>query len=678
MLGFRFAEIRLTIFTNIMLYSLTETIKKILSNHIKDRYDYPISQVIVEQPPTAELGDLAFPLAFELAKFLKKSPKIIAAEISQEIGEVPGVTKVTVAGGGYLNFFFKRDVFLQELFNSHNSPLSDRKSHKIILEHTNINPNKAAHIGHLRNAILGDTFAHLLRFVGKNVEVQNYIDDTGVQVADVVVGFQYLEKMNLKDIKSITAKFDYYCWDLYAKVSKFYEKDSANRALRFNALKEIEDGQGETSKMADFISTTIVHCHIKTMERIGIQYDLLPKESDIIRLNFWQHAFQLLKDSGALNFEASGKNKGCWIMKLRSPNNNQQSNSKVLSDYDEDKIIVRSNGTVTYVGKDIAYQLWKFGLLGMDFSYHNFYTYPDGKNLAMTNSIPSTNSAAPYGHGSQVYNVIDSRQSYLQNIVKVGLQALSFNEQADKSTHFSYEVVGLSPKCCKDLGISLSDEDQKKTYIEVSGRRGLGVKADDLIDILSEKSKEEVTQRNPGFSEEEKQKIADSIAVGALRYFLLKYTRNSVIAFDFNDALNFEGETGPYLQYTVVRTKSIFRKVENEDPSFNINTISDFINSEEGGKFFNQEINDDYWRLIYLSAQLESTVRISVKTCEPATVAKYLFTLAQELNHFYHRYRIKDEPNQLKKSFLLVLMTIICNQLELGLHLMGISIPPRM
>ena len=185
MLGFRFAEIRLTIFTNIMLYSLTETIKKILSNHIKDRYDYPISQVIVEQPPTAELGDLAFPLAFELAKFLKKSPKIIAAEISQEIGEVPGVTKVTVAGGGYLNFFFKRDVFLQELFNSHNSPLSDRKSHKIILEHTNINPNKAAHIGHLRNAILGDTFAHLLRFVGKNVEVQNYIDDTGVQVADV-------------------------------------------------------------------------------------------------------------------------------------------------------------------------------------------------------------------------------------------------------------------------------------------------------------------------------------------------------------------------------------------------------------------------------------------------------------------------------------------------------------
>ena len=678
MLGFRFIEIRLASFTNIMLYSLTETIKDILSNHIKARYDYAISKVIVEQPPRAELGDLAFPLAFELAKKLRNSPKLIATEISQEIGDIPGVTKVTVAGGGYLNFFFKRGIFLQELFNSPNLPPSRGKSHKIILEHTNINPNKAAHIGHLRNAILGDTFARLLRYIGENVEVQNYIDDTGVQVADVVVGFQCLEKMNLHDLKSITTNFDYYCWDLYAKVSRFYEENPTNKSLRYNALKDIEQGHGETSRMADFISTTIVHCHIKTMERIGVQYDLLPKESDIIRLNFWQHAFRLLKDSGALNYETTGRNKGCWIMKLKSPNNNQKPDSKDVSDYDEDKIIVRSNGTVTYVGKDIAYQLWKFGLLGMDFSYHNFYTYSDGKRIAMTNSTPSKDSASPYGKGFQVYNVIDTRQSYLQNIVKLGLQALSFNEQADNSTHFSYEVVGLSPKCCKTLGISLSDEDKKKTFLEVSGRRGLGVKADDLIDILSEKSQEEVAQRNPDLSEEETQKIADSIAISALRYFLLKFTRNSVIAFDFDDALNFEGETGPYLQYTVVRTKSVFRKVAADNPTFNISTLSDFVNSEEGVKFLNRELNDDYWRLIYLSAQLESTVRISVKTCEPAAVAKYLFTMAQELNHFYHRYKIKDEASQMKKSFLLVLMTIICNQLELGLNLMGISVPPRM
>ena len=674
----QFVKRKLTNLTSTMLYSLIETIKELLYNHIKDRYDYSVPQIIIKQPPRVELGDLAFPLAFELAKILKNSPQKIATEISQTIGKVPGVTKITVAGGGYLNFFFKRDIFLQQLFNTHNSLPSDIESNKIILEHTNINPNKAAHIGHLRNAILGDTFARLLRFAGKNVEVQNYIDDTGVQIADVVVGFKYLEKMDLSDLKTIEGSFDYYCWDLYAKVSRFYEDNPENKTHRLNVLKEIEDGDGEIADMASFISETIVYCHIKTMERIGVQYDLLPKESDIIRLNFWSHAFQLLKDSGSLHFETSGKNKGCWVMKLKPLNNDQQPISKTSSDYDEDKIIVRSNGTVTYVGKDIAYQLWKFGLLGMDFSYQNFYTYPDGKKIAVTSPTPSTDFPSPYGNGTQVYNVIDSRQSYLQNIVKLGLRALSFDEQANNSTHFSYEVVGLSARCCRDLGISLSDEDQKKPYLEVSGRRGLGVKADDLIDILSKKSKVEVTKRHSESSEAERQKIANSIAIGALRYFLLKYTRSSVIAFDFNDALNFEGETGPYLQYTVVRTKSIFRKVEKEDPTFNIKATSDFINSEEGLTFINEEINDDYWRLIYLSAQLESTVRISIKTCEPATVAKYLFTLAQELNHFYHRYRIKDEANQMKKSFLLVLVTIICNQLELGLKLMGISIPPKM
>lgn len=663
-----------------MLVSLTERIKRLLVKKIQDRYAYSLSQIIVEQPPKVELGDLAFPLSFELAKKLRRSPRQIATEIALDLIDLPGIAKVEVAGAGYLNCFFKRDIFFKNLFETSTTSSVPECSGKVILEHTNINPNKAAHIGHLRNAVLGDTFARLLRLVGKTVEVQNYIDDTGVQVADIVVGFKYLEKKTLKEVTAIPGKFDYYCWDLYSKVFSFYEKDPANQELRSRTLKAIEEGENETAEMAQYISLTITRCHLKTMARLGVRYDLLPKESDILHLNFWNHAFQLLKDSGAIHFQPVGKNQGCWIMTATARHQNSDSlKATVESRHDDEKIIVRSNGTVTYVGKDIAYQLWKLGLLGMDFFYHSFYTYPDGKQVIMTNSsqtreVPQSN----FGKGKQVYNVIDSRQSYLQNIVIAGLRALGFNEQADHSIHFSYEMVALSPACCKELGIQLSKEDQLKPYVEVSGRKGLGVKADDLIDTLLEKSRAEVLSRHPDSNAQESQTIATSIAIGALRYFLLKYTRNSVIAFDFNEALNFEGETGPYLQYTVVRTNSIFRKVQEDDPRFNPQSLSDFMKSPEATSFLAGAITDEFWSLIYLSAQLESTVTVSIHTCEPASVAKYLFSLAQALNHFYHRHRIKDEPNTLRKHFYLALITIIRDQLQQGLDLMGITIPERM
>ena len=662
-----------------MLVSLVEPIKAALVAHIRDRYGHSPPQVIVEQPPHFELGDLAFPLCFELAKKLKRAPRQIASEIARDLTDLPGVDKVQVAGPGYLNCFLKRDELFKSLLEEPQDPDTPETSGKVILEHTNINPNKAAHIGHLRNAVLGDTFARLLRFVGERVEVQNYIDDTGVQVADVVVGFKYLEKKTLKEIKALAGKFDDYCWDLYAKISSFYDSDPEHSELRGRTLREIEQGEGETAEIARFVSRTIVQCHLATMSRIGVRYDLLPKESDILHLSFWDHAFQLLKKAEAIHYETEGRNRGCWVMTVGGPGQKDKSQPAESSEHEEDKIIVRSNGTVTYVGKDIAYQLWKLGLLGMDFFYHPFHTYAGGQRVMMTNSRASRDlSGSDFGKGERVYNVIDSRQSYLQNIVVAGLRALGFNRQADCSTHFSYAMVALSPACCEDLGIQLSEEDRRRPYLEVSGRKGLGVKADDLIDTLLEKSGAEVRSRHPNLTDRESQAIAESIAVSALRYFLLKYTRNSVIAFDFNEALNFEGATGPYLQYTVVRTNSIFRKVEEDDPRYGPQSLSDFIGRAETTGFLAEAITDEFWGLIYLAAQLESQVRVSIQTCEPASTARYLFSLAQALNHFYHRHRIKEEPDPIRKQFYLALITIVRNQLQNGLDLLGIAVPEKM
>ncbi|MCI0620700.1 MAG: arginine--tRNA ligase [Acidobacteria bacterium] len=666
-----------------MLVSLTEQIKQRFITHVQNHYGHTLTQLIVEQPPKTEMGDLAFPFCFELAKVAKKAPRQVATEIVNSIGDIAGAAKVQVAGPGYINVFFQRDTFFTQLFLTRKAPAEPASSGKIILEHTNINPNKAAHIGHLRNAVLGDTFARLLRFQGRDVEVQNYVDDTGVQVADVVVGFQHIENKTLEDVQAITGKFDYYCWDLYAKVSSFYEQSAQNAKLRGEALQRIEEGHNETAELAGHIAHRIVECHLNTMQRLGIEYNLLPKESDILHLRFWSHAFELLKKHGAIHFETSGKNQGCWIMRVGEKSTTKvdgsSPESNVDKEHDEDKIIVRSNGTVTYVGKDIAYQLWKLGLLGMDFFYHPFYRYANGQVAYMTNAESNREIEDPaFGGGSEVYNVIDSRQAYLQNIVIAGLRALGFHEQADRSTHFSYEMVALSPRCCEDLGIQLSEEDKQRPYIEVSGRKGLGVKADDLVDTLIDKSLQEVASRHADFSEAETRQTATTIAISALRYFLLKFTRNSVIAFDFKEALSFEGETGPYVQYAVVRASNIFRKVQDDDPACNAAGIRQAIEDGSLREFLSKGIEDELWKLIYLAAQLETNVSLSIQMAEPSTVAKYLFSLAQAFNNFYHKHRIIVEPDPLRKRFLLGLTQIIHERLLQGLQLLGIQVPDKM
>src|SRR5438067_6666123 len=491
----------------------------------------------MEQPPKIAFGEFALPLAFELAKRLRKSPRKAAEDIVSGLGGVPGFKVSELAGAGYINARVDRSEFIRQMLSRDRCPATPKD--KILVEHTSINPNKAAHIGHLRNAILGDTFVRLLREAAHPVDVQNYIDNTGVQVADVVVGFEHLERKPQSQVEELarTPRFDYYCWGLYARVSQWYEEDPEHKQVRLDTLHKLERGGNETARLADLIATAILTRHLETMQRLDITYDFLPRESEILHLHFWELAFEQMKEKGVLRYETEGKNKGCWVMKRSSASSSAEAE-------EDDKVIVRSNGTVTYVGKDIAYHLWKFGLLGRDFGYRRFYRYPDGHDCWI--SAEHGESDHPhFGGVTEIYNVIDSRQADPQNNVVEALRALGYTEQAAHYQHFSYEMVALTPRCAIELGYHVSDEDRKRAYIEVSGRKGFGVKADDLLDALIMSAQKEVDLRQPERTEAERQHIATQIAIGALRYFMLKFTKNAVIAFDLKDSPSLEGETGP-------------------------------------------------------------------------------------------------------------------------------------
>ncbi|MGA9883021.1 MAG: arginine--tRNA ligase [Candidatus Acidiferrales bacterium] len=675
-----------------MYKALEDRFRKVLRHHIHERYktDVPI---VTERPPKLSMGEIASPLCFELAKRLKKPPRALAQEIANSLKPIPGVARVEVAGGGYLNAFLDRAAFFRAACDEASkqpagAPAEAASSApKVMVEHTSINPNKAAHIGHLRNAVLGDTFSRLLRFTGHRVEVQNYIDNTGVQVADVVLGFLHLEPKSPEEVRSLAAapKFDYLCWDLYTRVTLWLAEDKARLAIRANTLKEIEESHGAAAQMAEIVSTAIVRCHLRTLDRLGISYDLLSRESEILHLKFWDAAFEMLKKSGAIQFATSGKNQGCWVMQLSSneetatvAENEVKTDEEEPSQLAEAKIIVRSNGTVTYVGKDIAYHLWKFGLLGRDFYYRPFHKHPDGREAwTTTGDPPSAPDAPEFGQAHEVYNVIDARQAYPQQVVAAGLRALGYTEHADHLKHFSYNVVALTPRCASELGYEIPEEDSKKPYIEVSGRKGQGVKADDLIDQLEASARKEVESRHPDLAGmAEGIQMVDAISKGALRYFLLRYTRSTVIAFDFHDALSFEGETGPYVQYAVVRVQGIWRKGAEVDPQFEGG--SDLLSSEAVGTILAPGVGDDLWDLIVLAGSLDSRIDAALSAQEPAFLTRYAFELAQAFNIFYHKHHILSEQDPERRSFLLKLVWLVREQLVATLALLGITAPEKM
>jgi arginyl-tRNA synthetase len=645
---------------------------------LRRTYGVELPNIVIEQPPKVELGEYALPLAFELAKRLRKAPRKIAEEIVAGIGEIEGFEKLELAGAGYLNARLKRAPFAAALA-ADQKPAAEIPSGKILVEHSSINPNKAAHIGHLRNAVLGDTFVRLLRYAGREVDVQNYIDNTGVQVADVIVGFTHLEAKSRAEIERLASqpRFDYYCWDLYARVSQWYEADKQNQRVRTETLHAIEDAGSEIGAIADLISTAVLRRHLETMDRLDIEYDFLPRESEILHLHFWNAAFEKLKAGGVLILETEGKNKGCWVMRragtAKAENvKGAEDSASITEDIAEEdqKVIVRSNGTVGYVGKDIAYHMWKFGLLGQDFGYRKFYQYPN-QHACWISTSDGVRDHPHFGGVAENYNVIDVRQSEAQNTVKEALRGLGHGEAADHFTHFSYGMVVLTPRCAAELGYDLSEEDKTRSFIGVSGRKGFGVKADDLLDQLIASAKREVDSRHPQLSEADRLGVATQIAIGALRYFMLKYTKESVIAFDFKDALSFEGDTGPYAQYAVVRATNIFRKAGLDPESFSACGV-DFT------KYFADNSSTEIWELWLVAAKTAYVVDQCIATTEPAYAAKHAFQLAQLFNNFYHRHHILTEADEGRKNFLLATAAVVRRELIRALDCMGITVPPVM
>ena len=645
---------------------------------LKTRYDLELASIPLETPPDLQFGELATPQAFELARKLRKAPKMIAQEVVEALGPLEGFAGFDVAGAGYINARLDRTAAVRMAASGEGLERAASGLHSLV-EHTSINPNKAAHIGHLRNAILGDTFVRLLRAAGQKVDVQNYIDNTGVQVADVVVGFLHLEGKSAAEVRALLAelaaqgeRIDYYCWDLYARTSQWYtsgtdEENEARKKLRYATLHEIEHGGNETAEIAELISTAVLRRHLETMLRLDIEYDFLPRESEILHLKFWELAFEQLKQTGVLYFENEGKNKGCWVM-------TRPGAATTEGETDEDaKVIVRSNGTVTYVGKDIAYHLWKFGLLGRDFGYMPFFAYADrGCWISCENG---EREHPQFGGAQAIYNVIDARQSDPQANVIQALRGMGHTEQADRYTHFSYEMVALTPRCAAELGYDVAEEDRGRAYIEVSGRKGFGVKADDLLDKLIAATRAEVDARQTARDEADRQRIAEQIAIGALRYFMLKYTRNSVIAFDFKDALSFEGETGPYIQYAVVRARNIFRKGGTTAEA----VLEEFLAA--GGAAAEQlagEGNEDIWALWLRAGRRRAVLEQCIATSEPAHLARHAFQLAQEFNNFYHKHHILTEEDPARKRFLLATAAVALRELMTVLGWLGIESPEAM
>jgi arginyl-tRNA synthetase len=662
---------------------LAEHLKRVL----KTRYDLELDNIPVEIPPELKFGELATPVALQLARTLRKAPKVIALEIVAELGEVEGFAGFEVAGAGYINARIDRSAAVRGFVDSQVS--ESRPGAPIIhslVEHTSINPNKAAHIGHLRNAILGDTFVRLLRAAGQKVDVQNYIDNTGVQVADVVVGFLHIEKKAPAEVRQIVAEcerratgpeghkaaIDYYCWDLYTRVGQWYtsgteEENAERKKVRYATLHQIEHGGNETAEVAELISTAVLRRHLETMLRLDIEYDFLPRESEILHLNFWVLAFEQLKKTGVLYFEQNGKNKGCWVM--RRPGADEVAEGGV----DEDaKVIVRSNGTVTYVGKDIAYHLWKFGLLGRDFGYKPFFDYSDRECWISTEH--GVDPHPHFGGATAIYNVIDSRQADPQANVIEALRGMGHSNQADRYTHFGYEMVALTPSYAAQLGYQLTDEDRARPYIEISGRKGFGVKADDLMDLMIAAAKAEVVKRHTDWTEEQVTSVAETIAYGALRYYMLRFSRSSVIAFDQDMALSPEGETGPYLMYATARIRSIFRKAGTTPEAI----LAGIANSPELANFLQGEANEDIWALWLRAGQRTMVLQQALAASEPMHLAKHAFQLAQEFSNFYHHHHILTEENPERKLFLLATAALALRELVLVLGWLGIESPEAM
>lgn len=589
-----------------------------------------VGEVPLNNPPKREMGDFSSAICLSLAKTRRRPPMELAREVVEKLSASlpPYILEVTTTPPGYLNFKVNWPTFAAELLpeifekaDRFGRPLEEKRE-KVFVEHTSVNPNKAMHIGHLRNSVLGDTVARVLRWLGYSTEVCNYIDDTGVQVVDVVTALLYLDPPfyteGSPDFTSIWEKvppdqpLDYFCWDLYARFQGEVEKDPSLRQRREEVLHQIERGQPPVALFARELSTRIVRAHLETVERLSVFYDLLNWESDIIHQGFWEATFVLLKERGGLRLETEGPNRGCWVVPLGGVVETSDGMKSL------DKVLVRSNGSVTYTGKDIAYQLWKFGLLERDFLYKKWGTQANGEELWTTaqNGQPKDRLTREFGKADRVINVIDVRQSYPQEVVIECLRQMGFTKEADRSVHLAYEVVNLSSQAARLMGVGAEETDEKRS-VAMSGRSGTGVKAKDFIEMVKQK----VMEKSDDSLEE---KVADTLTSAAIRYYLLKFTLESQIVFDFEEALKTTGDTGVYLEYAHARACSILRKAEERG-----------IVSEWRKEVVPTQLTETEKGLVEALSTFGSVVNRIGKNLRVSQLAEYAFDLATSFTDFY-------------------------------------------
>ncbi|HEX6537722.1 MAG TPA: arginine--tRNA ligase [Candidatus Dormibacteraeota bacterium] len=604
--------------------------------------------VVLEPSARPEFGDWSTPAALSSARVLRRSPMEIAGQLRDALERQPLdlVAGWTVSPPGYVNAQLNDSVWARQVIGAAlrldaARPLELPAGYaavrgKTLVEHTATNPNKAAHIGHLRNACIGDTVARVLRRSGHQVEVDNYIDDTGVQVADVVVGIRELGFEAGPD-----EAFDEFCSRVYVEVSRRYEEDPSLVQLRNGVLHEIEQGGNDTARYVKELARRIVDAHLATMGRFDIAYDLLTWESDILGLGFLEQALALLRETGAIVFVATGKFAGCWVM---PPDGDEPA-----TDDDETKVLVKSDGIATYTAKDIAYQLWKFGLLGRDFHYRRWHA-EDPAGPVTTAAHPPDDLPAHFGKARRVVNVIDARQAYPQQVVQRALARLGHREEAERSLHLAYEVVALTPAAASVLGVPV---EPGREMVAMSGRRGIEVRADALLDRTIERVRGKARDEH----------TARLLAAGAVRYYLLKFSLTQIIAFDFDEALRTTGDTGVYLQYAHARASGILRKVPDDGADAPV--IPPALDPSERALLHRI---DGHAR-----ALAETAVSLS-----PSVLTAYAFALASALSDFYeHTPPIVREQDATVRVFRRALVAATRARLADTLHTLGMAAPDQ-
>lgn len=628
---------------------LVSETREAISSSIRN-LGYPVQDFEILEPQRTEYGDLTCNVAFQLGKKLKKHPFVIANEIVEkqlkpyldEKNSSSFILYVEAHPGGYINFkanFEKltTSVFNEVLKNPNYGFYDSGKGKQVLIEHTSVNPNKALHIGHIRNMVIGDVIYRIMKATNHKTLVLNYVDDSGLQVADIVVGFKFAGIPLEPSDNSV--KFDRYCGDeVYVKVNEMYGTNPTLEEKRRFVLKEIEEGSTDIARFAAKVTMRVLCDQLKTSWRMKTRYDLLNFESQIIHSGLWIKSFELLKESGISIFEYTGKNSGCWVLKLEG---------------EDEKVIIRTDGTATYIAKDIPYAAWKLGIVEDPFFYYKLTNQWDGSSLWATTLESNQDQSIhrKFNSADVALTVIDARQSRLQRIISKVLSQIMKEDR--RYYHVGYEAVTLSSETAKILGFDAGD----KKFMHMSGRKGISINADYFLDLFHAKAYDEAKQRNPHLSPQSLNEIAEEIAVSAIRYNLIKQDLDKIITFDVKESLSLEGDTGPYLQYAYARSRRILEKAGEP-----------ISRTKYGLLTAEQELD-----LLKEISKFDFVLEESARMLDPKLLARYAYRLAKVFNLFYEKVSVLKEKNNELMYSRLTLVKAFCLTLKNVLNTIGIT-----